>query len=320
MSEPLGYDCRFVGLHDKDDGSGFADPIRKTNLIGIQRGKQPAKRRNDGPCQTAFPEWRGRQSKPIARKSNSGSPEEHQVEEPVQVERGAHSSVQAPSEAGQGKNYRTLRPVQVETQGLSPIASQPPPLTSLVQKTRDIFHAIRDSLQSGDGEEEHTGLQPEQDGGDTAGEDGNFWTMNAAEVARIDKEELLQRSSIDWTLNVVREVLHQGASTPTAKNTAASFGRVESRGSSSGHSLTPSSSTPSSSGGKRKRTVGDWTDETNGEGDESEGQDDRPAKSTKQGAPGAPRFACPYFKRNPDKYRHERACSGPGWTSIHRLK
>ena len=33
-----------------------------------------------------------------------------------------------------------------------------------------------------------------------------------------------------------------------------------------------------------------------------------------------PRFACPYFKRNPRKYCRESTCVGPGWVEIHRLK
>ena len=33
-----------------------------------------------------------------------------------------------------------------------------------------------------------------------------------------------------------------------------------------------------------------------------------------------PRYACPYFKRNPQKYGGRSACSGPGWESVHRVK
>lgn len=32
------------------------------------------------------------------------------------------------------------------------------------------------------------------------------------------------------------------------------------------------------------------------------------------------RLACPYFKRNPKKYRDFHPCLGPGWNSMHRLK
>ena len=32
------------------------------------------------------------------------------------------------------------------------------------------------------------------------------------------------------------------------------------------------------------------------------------------------RLACPYFKREPEKYRNERSCPGRGWMTVHRLK
>jgi hypothetical protein len=33
-----------------------------------------------------------------------------------------------------------------------------------------------------------------------------------------------------------------------------------------------------------------------------------------------PRLACPFYKAPPQKCGLYRACSGPGWSSIHRLK
>ena len=32
------------------------------------------------------------------------------------------------------------------------------------------------------------------------------------------------------------------------------------------------------------------------------------------------RYACPFFKRNPQKYGSRSACSGPGWESVSRVK
>jgi hypothetical protein len=32
------------------------------------------------------------------------------------------------------------------------------------------------------------------------------------------------------------------------------------------------------------------------------------------------KFACPYFKRNPNKYRKWTSCPGPGWEEVHRVK
>jgi hypothetical protein len=34
----------------------------------------------------------------------------------------------------------------------------------------------------------------------------------------------------------------------------------------------------------------------------------------------SPKLACPFYKRDPEKYSHIRSCVGPGWDSVHRLK
>jgi len=42
-------------------------------------------------------------------------------------------------------------------------------------------------------------------------------------------------------------------------------------------------------------------------------------KSLQLGSNGA-KFACPFFKRNPEKYRDSRSCTGPGWATVRRTK
>lgn len=32
------------------------------------------------------------------------------------------------------------------------------------------------------------------------------------------------------------------------------------------------------------------------------------------------RFACPFYKHDPNRYRNRRTCPGPGWTTVHRMK
>lgn len=36
--------------------------------------------------------------------------------------------------------------------------------------------------------------------------------------------------------------------------------------------------------------------------------------------PTEKRFACPYYKNNPGKFRQKRTCCGPGWPTVHRVK
>lgn len=38
------------------------------------------------------------------------------------------------------------------------------------------------------------------------------------------------------------------------------------------------------------------------------------------GAKSEKRFACPYYKNNPGKFRQKRTCCGPGWPTVHRVK
>jgi hypothetical protein len=35
---------------------------------------------------------------------------------------------------------------------------------------------------------------------------------------------------------------------------------------------------------------------------------------------GTKRFACHFYKRSPDRYKHEQACTGPGFLNIERVK
>jgi hypothetical protein len=84
------------------------------------------------------------------------------------------------------------------------------------------------------------------------------------------------------------------------------------------HSETVSNTSLSSRaahGGKRARSAVD---------DENDENDKNTRKSLKRDrlGPGsaAHKFACPYFKRNPQKCTRWRACCGPGWISVHRVK
>ncbi|KAF1967345.1 hypothetical protein BU23DRAFT_602909 [Bimuria novae-zelandiae CBS 107.79] len=42
--------------------------------------------------------------------------------------------------------------------------------------------------------------------------------------------------------------------------------------------------------------------------------------TTTEDSETGPRFACPFFKHDPNRYRHRRTCGGPGWPTVHRMK
>jgi hypothetical protein len=43
------------------------------------------------------------------------------------------------------------------------------------------------------------------------------------------------------------------------------------------------------------------------------------SKKGKEGG-GGKKFACPFCKHDPGKYRSVKTCCGPGWDDVHRVK
>jgi hypothetical protein len=68
-----------------------------------------------------------------------------------------------------------------------------------------------------------------------------------------------------------------------------------------------------------KRSIGDHSpNEDQGDDDNSRKQ---PRKLTGPSLDRTQsRFACPFFKRNPEVNRKWRSCAGPGWATVHRVK
>lgn len=109
-----------------------------------------------------------------------------------------------------------------------------------------------------------------------------------------------------WLSSRLARLVQQGSNTSQEKT---------------GHRQAPSTSiTHSSRKSKHKR---DRVREKKGQygndsGDESEDNVRRESKLAKVDTPH--KLACPFFKRNPQRYRNARNCVGPGWDSVHRVK
>ena len=74
-----------------------------------------------------------------------------------------------------------------------------------------------------------------------------------------------------------------------------------------------------SSGSKRKLRQGSLPPEDE---DDEDGPNKRRRGSvtaSDESEMGA-RFACPFYKHDPNRYRSRRTCPGPGWTTVHRMK
>ncbi|CAN9428209.1 unnamed protein product [Alternaria alternata] len=75
-----------------------------------------------------------------------------------------------------------------------------------------------------------------------------------------------------------------------------------------------------SSGTKRKsRSEGSPPPEDDDDDGSNKRRRGSTATTTDDSETGA-KFACPFYKHEPDRYRNRRTCPGPGWPSVHRMK
>ncbi|KAK8026093.1 hypothetical protein PG990_003916, partial [Apiospora arundinis] len=76
----------------------------------------------------------------------------------------------------------------------------------------------------------------------------------------------------------------------------------------------------SSGRGKRQLDDGDRNDSSSSDGNGGNGQDKGGNKRAKTEENPGPSLVCPFFRHDPNRFRHHRICAGPGWKTIHRLK
>lgn len=72
--------------------------------------------------------------------------------------------------------------------------------------------------------------------------------------------------------------------------------------------------------GQNKKRSSQKDSEGSGDSDDDEGSKGFGSKRAKMEENMGKRLACPFFKRNPQRYQEERSCVGPGWRTVHRLK
>ncbi|KAJ4386465.1 hypothetical protein N0V93_009361 [Gnomoniopsis smithogilvyi] len=75
-----------------------------------------------------------------------------------------------------------------------------------------------------------------------------------------------------------------------------------------------------SSQGRSKKRSSQKESDASGDSDDDEGEKGLGLKRVKMEENMGKRLACPFFKRNPQRYQEERSCVGPGWRTVHRLK
>lgn len=84
-----------------------------------------------------------------------------------------------------------------------------------------------------------------------------------------------------------------------------------------------SSRKASQSNGKRKSRSDDTAPPNDDNGQDSSGGPNkrrRGSQATVSSSEMATRFACPFYKHEPSRFRSRRTCPGPGWLTVHRMK
>jgi hypothetical protein len=76
----------------------------------------------------------------------------------------------------------------------------------------------------------------------------------------------------------------------------------------------------SSSSNNKKRSKDSRDRASDDEQDDQRNKRIKTNTTVEPSSPTGPRFACPFFKHDPQLYISCRTCAGPGWPTIHRLK
>ncbi|KAI0132955.1 hypothetical protein BJ170DRAFT_680829 [Xylariales sp. AK1849] len=146
-------------------------------------------------------------------------------------------------------------------------------------------------------------------------------------VSREGKNQSTSQSFIDDFLRQKKrdaidrlmEMLVEWLDSPTFNSHAPGTSGSSSSASSASGSNSSVGKTPQKVAGQKRSLRRDSFDGSDPD-DDGNREDKRENKRTRVDLPNAAKFACPFFKRDPKAHKHRQACTGPGWTSISRLK
>lgn len=132
------------------------------------------------------------------------------------------------------------------------------------------------------------------------------YDFSSWQLQRLDDTQVVEDGQSAWS-SFLSEQSDQYAASILVQASRTDEGVADTESSASG--IAPRRS-PSASGGKRRRV------------EEDRAQNKRQKRSpgnTTEGESG-PKFACPFYKRNPEIYARNQACLWPGFATIARLK
>lgn len=119
--------------------------------------------------------------------------------------------------------------------------------------------------------------------------------------------ELIMRK-IEVNLGYAAYMQCAGSQTSRAQGSSGNISRGSGRGA------------PQGSTGKRKSRTDDFLPPDDPDEDGSSKRRRISVTTTTEDSESGPRFACPFYKHDPNRYRNRRTCPGPGWPTVHRMK
>jgi hypothetical protein len=140
--------------------------------------------------------------------------------------------------------------------------------------------------------------------------------LNLSDTGEFDP--MLQLLLVNIRNNVVRLVTNQLYGT-TQNSGGSETNQSSSNQPSSGKSQAVNPSGQPSTNGKRSASR--YPDSPDDRDDRDDGEPEKRRKLNLPPNPSlGPRFACPFYKHNPHNHQKWRACRGPGWPNVHRVK
>jgi hypothetical protein len=109
---------------------------------------------------------------------------------------------------------------------------------------------------------------------------------------------------------------HSGSSSSSSNQESTQSDRGKGKANASGGNNISNGKRPLGGGASQYR----HDDKHDDSEDEDEGSKKRPRLSPRFCSPAKKKFACPFFKRAPESHQRWRACAGPGWDTVHRVK
>lgn len=142
-------------------------------------------------------------------------------------------------------------------------------------------------------------------------------------LSREDQKKLLLESLMSHFFNLFNSQPRQRAGAPSSSSKNTSPASSTSSSLSEESPLLRPKSTVTAASRRRGSGRGKRAAERDADGDSDDEEGGRRRSKVKIARTDeieTRRLACPFFKRDPHRFKEERSCVGPGWMTVHRVK